>query len=138
MLAKIAAFLLVMIGLASIYRPFYLEKLFFLPQQQILVQLNHTGCIRDALPEDVQQYGFLPGVDLIVHSGEEAFQESEKMRRLFLARHVATPALVSSQPDTDWVIASYPDYASGLAALQHDRWTVVKDCQNGIFLLKRR
>ncbi len=59
------------------------------------------------------------------------------MRRLFLVRYALTPDLVAQTPDAPWVIGSFRNREIGLPVIEASGLTIVKDCQNGIFLLKR-
>jgi hypothetical protein len=125
---KIAAVLLVLICLVSIYEPIHLRSLRVSRFSDIMVGLERASCLSGALPRDVHTYGFLPPVP----AGTDLPPQS-----LLLMRYAVAPDLISGSPQGAWVIANYPDRESALPELQRSGLTVVKDCGNGIFLLKR-
>jgi hypothetical protein len=134
---KIAILILILTGLISIYQKPEIANLKVSPANEVLVILDRARCLNGSLPEDIRLFGFLPPVDLIVHSKEGAFKAANDMRRLFLMRTVLTPVLISQTPQSPWVIAYFPDVETGKKYLKGQPYQVVKSCENGVFLLKK-
>lgn len=142
---RIAAVLLALIALASAFTRLDLAALRpSVPAQPSLVSsyLQRLGCVTQALPQGVQHFGYLPAIDLIVRPA--ALQNTtpgmdlgSQFTRFYMARYAVTPRLISRGPDRPWIIAYYPDAASGLAAIRAQGLTVVKDCRDGLFLVRR-
>ncbi len=68
---------------------------------------------------------------------------ADKMRRLFLVRSLITPDLIAQTPEGSaanqpaWVIAYFDDQGTGKKYLENQPYQIVKDCANGVFLLRR-
>lgn len=137
MRTKAGVLILVLVGLISIYQKPDVPRIRALPPNEVVMVYHRSQCLEDALPAGVHLYGFLPPVDLIVHDRESAFAAAENMRRLFLTRSVVAPNLIAQTPDHEWVIAYFSNRETGLKALEGQPFQMMKDCENGVFLLKR-
>lgn len=129
MRARIATVALILIGIVSSYQPISLALLHVSSENEVLVVLGRPYCLVDVLPNDVHSFG-----SLIIRQS----MDSNQLRRLYLLRYMLAPDLVSPTADADWVIAYYPDHQNGLSDPEIQNWTIVKDCENGVFLLKRK
>lgn len=101
---------------------------------EVLVALDRVRCVEDALPETV---------DLIGYAAPEGplREEAGRQREFYLLRNALAPRLVAETPPENppvpWLIASYTSRQAGLDDLNGEEWMVVKDCENGMFLLRR-
>jgi hypothetical protein len=134
---KIGVLILLLVGLVSIFQIPDIQRIRALPPNEVVMVYHRAQCLEGALPAGVHLFGFLPPVDLIVHTRESAFAAAENMRRLFLTRSVVAPRLIAQAPQQEWVIAYFSDAETGRKSLAGQPFTVVKDCENGVFLLKR-
>ncbi len=125
---KIATVLLVLVCLVSIYEPIHFKNLRITRFSDIVIGLDRASCLKSALPKNVHLYGFLPAVSPDLQLPPQS---------LMLMRYVVAPDLISESTQAIWVIANYPDRESALQDIQKNRLSIITDCGNGVFLLKR-
>ncbi|NLG97371.1 MAG: hypothetical protein GX491_08430 [Chloroflexi bacterium] len=139
MRVKIAAGLLALAALGSTALLPDRAALRVAADNEVLVALDRVRCVEDALPETA---------DLIGYAAPEGplREETGRQREFYLLRNALAPRLVvelpaevlaEDLPPVPWLIASYTGRQAGLDDLNGADWTVVKDCENGMFLLHR-
>ena len=125
-------FLFVLVGIISIANPLDLQALKISSNSDVQVLLSKVYCLMGYLPPNVDSFGFLPAIEQPV-----PFKETQEMERLYIARYVVTPKVISETQHSQWLIGFFRNRDDGLEQIRAEKLTIVKDCGNGVFLLYR-
>jgi hypothetical protein len=135
---------LVLIGFISLYNYAPPSEIIHWPdlhQDDIGPGLARLSCLLDKLPEGVDTYGFLPALPrrmedpLITPSTLRV--RSADYQAYYLVEFALAPRVISFYDSKPWIIANYPDQATGLEAIQATPFKIVFDCGNGVFLVRK-
>lgn len=141
---RLAILALVMIGFVSLYLyapPMEIIHWPELHQDDIGPGLARLSCLQGRLPDGVDTFGFLPALPrrmedpLITPSTMRV--RSADYQAYYLAEFALAPRVIMFYDAKPWIIANYPDQAAGLEAIGETPYTIVYDCGNGVFLVKK-
>ena len=135
---------LVCVGLVSLYLyapPLEVIHWPELHQDDIGPGIQRLSCLLDKLPADVDTYGFLPALPRRMEDPRITTStlrvRSADYQAYYLAEFALAPRIILFHDGKPWMIANYPDQAAGLEALRQTPYTIVFDCSNGVFLVKK-
>ncbi len=141
---RIAVLALVLVGLVSLYLyapPLEMIHWPDLHQDDIGPGIQRLSCLLDKLPEDVDTFGFLPALPRRMEDPRITMStlrvRSADYQAYYLAEFALAPRIVVFYDSKPWIVANYPDQAAGLEALRQTTHSIVVDCGNGVFLVKK-
>jgi hypothetical protein len=144
LLGNLSLVILVAVGAATSAQNAEIRDLFISTDQSqtfIGAQIARAQCLKEDLPDDVDTFGFLPSLPMRMEDPKITNSiirlRGGNYRSLYLTQYALAPEVISFYDSDPWIIANYPDYATGLEEISKTELTIVKDCENGVFLLKK-
>lgn len=143
-LGKAGLILVMVAGLFSVFEIALVDDLFrpgSYENNDTQLQIDRAQCLLGSLPEEVDVFGFMPSLPTRMEdpsiTNSALRLRGDSYRLLYLTQYALAPKIIAFFEAGPWVIANFPDRPTGLEAIPQADYTIVKDCQNGIFLLNR-
>jgi hypothetical protein len=103
--------------------------------------IRRAACLQGELPAGVMTFGYLPELPRKMEdpgiSSSILRRQSNNYQTYFLTQFALAPVVIYHYVADQWIIAHYPTYQAGLDALGQTHFQIVKDCGNGVFLVRK-
>lgn len=104
-------------------------------------EITRVECLIGKLPEDVGTFGYLPALPRRMEDPESTMSSlrvrGKEYGIYYLTQWALAPRTITFYNSDPWIIANYPDRADGLEAISEIGYSIIEDCGNGVFLLKK-
>jgi hypothetical protein len=143
-LGKAGLALLLVIGVYSLLQRIGMDAFAPLPDtsaNEIGIQIARAQCLLGELPQGVDTFGYLPSLPMRMEDPKISSSiirlRGKEYKTLYLTQYALAPKIITFYDSKPWIIANYPDHKTGLEAIAETPYTIVKDCDNGVFLVSK-
>lgn len=104
-------------------------------------EIRRAECLLGHLPNGVKVFGYMPALPRRMEDPGSTMSSLRVRGReygiYYLTQWALAPHTITFYNSHPWIIANYSNRVEGLSAIAEVGYSIIVDCQNGVFLLKK-